>query len=100
MRSKVLVQVGTAEYGAVVVPHMLLDVKKPTTSLPLLLPRMASIMPWMYIAGIGDTLAQYREAATGATALKRFSPPLAHSSCTTICAPELWPVANTRLVST
>src|SRR6266404_9688773 len=95
----VLLQVGTAVSGMVVVMHMLLAVKTATTSAPFPPPRMASIIPWMYRTGTGVSMLQYLLAATGATALKRLSPPGTHIICTDICAPELWPVRKTRLVS-
>jgi hypothetical protein len=52
----------------------------------------------MIKAGIGwSQLGQYADDATGAIAAKRSSP--RHISCTIIYAPELWPVAKTRLSS-
>ena len=79
---KLLVQLGTSAFGVVDELQALLLLNTLTTSIPFPPPRCASILPWMYMIAIGDTLAQYFEAATGATALKRFSP--LHSSCTTI----------------
>jgi hypothetical protein len=72
--SKVLMQLGTSVLSVLDVPHALLVVNTFTTSIAFPPPRCASIMPWMYKTGVGASLAQYFDAATGAMALKRFSP--------------------------
>ena len=59
----------TSLFGVLIELQPLLVAKTFTTSMPFPPPRCASIMPWMYRTATGPTLAQYFDAATGATPL-------------------------------
>ena len=62
--------------------------------------RWLSILPSMYMTGMG-TATLYGSAATGETPLKFrcCASVLWARMLTSICAPELWAMANTRFVS-
>src|SRR3954465_6243293 len=96
----VLLHIGTFVYGFDVSEHMFAVLKRATAFLAESALRWLSILPSMYRTGIGSATL-YGSAATGDTPLrfKCCASVLWERMLTSICAPELWAIANTRFLS-
>src|SRR3954447_18245127 len=90
----------TAVYGFDVSAHMFGVLKRATVFLAESALRWLSILPSMYMTGIGMATL-YGSAATGATPLRLrcWASVLWDRMLTSICAPELWAVAKIRFLS-
>src|SRR3954462_14037946 len=90
----------TAVYGFDVSAHMFAVLKRATAFFAESALRWLSILPSMYRTGIGSATL-YGSAATGETPLRFrcWASVLCERMLTSICAPELWAIANTRFLS-